>query len=91
LFTIPITPAADVYALGQTALFALTGLGPSATDRAQRLQNCEPLSTVILDCISSDPRQRPRVAQLQRFLAQMEFKTSPGVAPEHPSTRSPRG
>ena len=91
LFSTPLTTAADVYALGQTALFALTGLGPMAADREQHLQHCEPLSTVLLDCISSDPRQRPRVAQLQRYLMQMELKSPPTLPPEHPSTRWPRG
>jgi hypothetical protein len=90
LFTTPLTTAADVYALGQTALFALTGLGPTQREREQHLQRGEPLVAMLVDCISSDPRQRPRVSQLQRYLAQLELTSPPSLPPEHPSTRWPR-
>lgn len=73
LFFSPLTPAADVHALGQTALFALTGLGPSAAaERAQHLSTADPLTSLMLTCIANDPHQRPSVAQLQHQILHWE-------------------
>lgn len=76
-FATPVTAAVDVYALGQTALYALTGQPPGKC-RSDQLQHAAgPLAEVLLNCIEHDPRQRPRVEQLRRFLQQLDTHQEP--------------
>lgn len=87
-FATPVTPAVDVYALGQTALFALTGHPPGKCRSDQLTQVAGPLAEVLLNCIEHDPRQRPRVEQLRRFLQQLDTDHEPAHR-EDQTTRLP--
>lgn len=72
VFTSAITSAVDVYALGQTAIYALTGKPPGKCQEGQLARVAGPLSEVLLHCVEHDPRQRPRVDQLRRYLQQLD-------------------
>lgn len=87
-FNTPVTAAVDVYGLGQTAIFAVTGQPPNKC-RSDQLQQCAgPLAEVLLHCIEHEPRQRPRVEQLRRFLHQLDAQQEPALR-ENQTTRLP--
>ncbi|MER8162121.1 serine/threonine-protein kinase [Streptomyces sp. NPDC094472] len=77
----PITPAADVFALGALLTYAATGNGPFGTGPAQalnfRIAYEEPALTgvsvpnleIIKHCLAKDPTHRPTVAELVEELA----------------------
>lgn len=88
-FSTPITAAADVYSLGQTAIYALTAQAPGKWKLDQLGTTAGPLADVLLSCVAQEPRQRPRVEPLRRFLQQLDVRAD---APprEHQTTRAPQ-
>lgn len=87
-FATPITSAVDVYALGQTAIYALTRHLPGKWSGERLIPGDSPLHEVLLSCVHHDPRHRPRVEQLRRFLQQVEIEHNQ-VQQEHQTTRLP--
>jgi serine/threonine protein kinase len=92
----PVGPAADVFALGATLLFAATGRPPyrakSGADAIFQLMTGEPdlsgvpdaLREILTSCLARDPGDRPTPAELVSYHA--EYLTGPGSSPPLPAT-----
>lgn len=88
-------PAADLYALGATLLFALTGRDPASLPReglrvavAQVLPE-GPMARLIAQLLEPDPRQRPPSAEAVRARL-VALAGAPPVAPDAPGPEDAR-
>jgi serine/threonine protein kinase len=87
-FTTEITPAVDIYSLGQTAIYAVTSLPPGQWHSEDVFAAAGPLAETLLGCAHFEVRQRPRIEQLRRFLQQLDGQQSPAQRDRH-TTRLP--
>ncbi len=89
--TTGLSAASDVWSLGATALEAVTQR-PPATDALGDPaipQLPEPLSSIIGNCLRTDPQQRWSLAQISNSLRPASATIKPAPAPQPPAAPKP--